>query len=73
MIHFYPGLMSIVYKKIIKINSALFLWRKNKNILNSAVQNGAKVIKGNGAYWFIMLQPVNEASAQTVLINELIG
>ena len=49
-----------------------FVFKIEQYILNSAVKNGAKIIKGYGAYGFVVLQTVNKTSADTVTVNELI-
>ena len=50
----------------------LFVFYIKEDILNSAIQNFAKVVECYGAYGLIVLQAVNKASADTVTVNELI-
>ena len=44
----------------------------NENVLNSALQNSAKVVESDSTDRLIVLESVNQATADTVLIYKLI-
>lgn len=48
------------------------IFNKNQDIFNSALQNSAKVVEGDSADRLIVLESVNQATADTVLIYKLI-
>ena len=41
----------------------------NKNILYSAIKESTQIIKSYGADRLVVFKPVNQASADTILIN----
>ena len=57
----------------VKAESALFVFDVYQYVLNLAVKNCAKVVQGNGAYWLVVFQSVNEASAQTECVDKPVG